>query len=350
MSGDHRSALRDRLVTGAKFLVGVALLGWLLSRADWSALLAHLATLEAPVLLAVAALTALEFATRFSMWNVLLRTVGERSMGTAATVDLSIKFVNHVIPSKAAGHAVAPAVLRHFAELEWSDAVGLAASNTALYALLYGAGSLLGLLVVGRALPAWLVLPLLGSVAVYLVAGVAVALAGFSETVPGTGPARRLAARLPVGEQVVGRALDALPSVAGPAREVFRRALAAPAVVGPYAVAWAITVAVAPAARIWLLLDAFGSGFEPLAVLPLVLLLAYSVTVLPLTPGGVGVAEVSAVAVLAALGVAVDPAVAAVLVDRFLGVYLPAVLGWLPMVNVDVRSLLAGDAAPSGDG
>ncbi|QLH81356.1 hypothetical protein [Halosimplex pelagicum] len=71
------------------------------------------------------------------------------------------------------------------------------------------------------------------------------------------------------------------------------------------------------------------------------LVTAYSVTVLPLTPGGVGVTVVSATAVLLALGVAPELAPVVVLVDRTFGVYLPAVIGWLPAANVDLGDLLA---------
>jgi uncharacterized protein (TIRG00374 family) len=57
--------------------------------------------------------------------------------------------------------------------------------------------------------------------------------------------------------------------------------------------------------------------------------------VLPVTPGGVGVAEAAATAVLVGLGVPGSAAVGVVVLDRAVGVYLPALLGWLPATRFD---------------
>jgi len=81
--------------------------------------------------------------------------------------------------------------------------------------------------------------------------------------------------------------------------------------------------------------------FSPAVLLPVVLVMAYSVTVLPLTPGGIGVAEASATAALVALGVRPELAAVVVVVDRTLGVYLPAVIGWVPVARIDVSDVLS---------
>ena len=85
-----------------------------------------------------------------------------------------------------------------------------------------------------------------------------------------------------------------------------------------------------------MLLEAAGEPFTPAVLLPLALVTAYAVTLVPITPGGVGVAEASGTVVLASLGV--PPAVGAptILIDRFLGVYVPALLGWVPTVRLDL--------------
>ncbi|GAB3687962.1 hypothetical protein GCM10028857_21620 [Salinarchaeum chitinilyticum] len=336
---------RQRLLTAAKFLVGVALLGWVLSSVDWSALQDNLVRVDAWVLLAILAVTALEFGTRFAMWHALLRNVGQHSTRTVAEVDLSIKFINHVVPSKAAGHAVAPLVLRHFADLEWSDAVAIAGSNTALYSLCYGLVAIVGLAVFAFELPLWLLVGIAASTGLYLLATVAIWLTGF-------GVGRRYGQRLlaigasvPVVGSFVARAGGALPAIAGPARETFQATVTDPRSVIEYALAMAGTVAVFPAIRVGLLLSAFGEPFEPALVLPIALVAAYSLTIMPITPGGVGVAEFSALYVFVALGVPEAAIVSAILIDRFLGVYLPAFVGWLPMMNVDLGRLLQGESA-----
>ena len=50
-----------------------------------------------------------------------------------------------------------------------------------------------------------------------------------------------------------------------------------------------------------------------------------------------------------ALGVPETAIVSAIVIDRFLGVYLPAFVGWLPMMHVDVGSLVRGEPA-GGEG
>ena len=340
---------RKRLLTTAKLLVGVALLGWVLSSVDWSTLQDELAGLDAWVLLAILAVTALEFGTRFAMWHALLRSVGQRSTRTVAQVDLSIKFINHVVPSKAAGHAVAPLVLRHFADLEWSDAVGIAGSNTALYSLLYGLIAIAGLAVFALDLPLWLLVGIAASTCLYLLAAVTIWSTGFGV---GKRYGRRLlaiGAAVPLVGSFVGRASEALPSIAGPARETFQTTVTNPRGVVEYALAMAGTIAVFPAIRVGLLLAAFGEPFEPAVLLPIALVTAYSLTIMPITPGGVGVAEFSALYVFVALGVPETAIVSAIVIDRFLGVYLPAFVGWLPMMNVDLGSLVGGEPA-GGDG
>jgi uncharacterized membrane protein YbhN (UPF0104 family) len=338
---------RKRLLTAAKFLVGVALLGWVLSSVDWSALQANLSRVDARVLLAILGVTALEFGTRFAMWHALLRSVGQRSTRTVAEVDLGIKFINHVVPSKAAGHAVAPLVLRHFAGLAWSDAVGIAGSNTALYSLLYGLVAVVGLAVFAFELPLWLLVGIAASTGLYLLAATAIWLTGFGV---GRRYGRRLlaiGASVPLVGPAVARAGGALPGIAGPARETFRATVTDPRTVVEYALAMAGTVAILPAIRVGLLLSAFGEPFDPVLVLPIALVAAYSLTIVPITPGGVGVAEVSALYVFVALGVPEAAIVSAILIDRFLGVYLPALVGWVPMMNVDLGELLGGESGAS---
>jgi hypothetical protein len=87
------------------------------------------------------------------------------------------------------------------------------------------------------------------------------------------------------------------------------------------------------------MLTAFGVAFEPAVLLPLYLVTAYSVTLLPLTPGGVGVTEATATAVFVSLGVPSAAIVPIVFVDRLFGIYLPAVIGWYPAARLDLSAL-----------
>lgn len=338
--------LRGRLLSVVQWAVALGAFWYVARGVDWSATLADLATLSPVVVAAVLAITALEFGARFSMWYVLVNGRVEASLATTARVDLVIKFINHVVPSKASGHSVAPLVLRHYTDTEWSEAVSIAGVNTGLYAALYAVTALAGVaLFATRLSGAWLVVILLSTV-LYLVAGVLILLAGRRLDVAGrlVGRLESTLARVPrVGPRLAGVA-GALPSFTDDSAGAFRDLSSRPGVVVPYALGWVGNLALFPGLRVWVLLTALGGSFQPAVLLPLVLVMAYSVTVLPLTPGGVGVAEASATAVLVALGVQPELAAVVVLVDRTFGVYLPALLGWLPMARLDLSQLLSTEA------
>lgn len=328
----------------AQGIVALAALAFLVREFDLRRAGDLLLSLDPLVLAAIIGLTAVEFGTRFGMWYALLGARWGTSWRAIASADLSIKFVNHLVPSKAAGHSVAPLMLRHYADLSWPEATTIAGLNTALYGCCYGGVAAVGLLLLGPALGPGLVLVLAGSVAVYLAAGTLLTLAG-RNLERAAGPLDRLGARL-AGLPVLGPRLATLlgkaPGFTGESGALFRDLSGRPSVVGPYALGWAGTICLVPGARTVLLLDAVGGGIAPWLV-PFALVVAYSVTVLPVTPGGVGVSELSATLVFVALGVPEPAAVAVVLLDRSLGVYLPALLGGIPAARLDLGGL-ADDA------
>lgn len=347
MTDDGRS-LRRRLLSLLQWAVALGAFWYVARDVDWGATAAALGDLSPVVVAAVLAVTALEFCARFTMWYVLVNGLVDASLATTVRVDLVIKFVNHVVPSKASGHSVAPLVLRHYTGVDWSDAVTLAGVNTGLYAALYGATALAGVAyfgpLTGRLSGGWLLVLVL-STGIYVAAGALVLLAGRRMDVAG-----RLVARLEgflgrvprVGGRLAGVA-GALPSFTDDSAATVRNLTSRPAIVVPYALGWAGNLVVFPGLRVVLVLGALGGGFSPAALAGVALVAAYSVTVLPLTPGGVGVAEASATAVLVGLGVAPELATVAVLVDRTLGVYLPAVLGWIPSARVDLAELVTAE-------
>jgi uncharacterized membrane protein YbhN (UPF0104 family) len=232
-------------------------------------------------------------------------------------------------------------MLRHYTGLSWPAATTVAGLNTALYGLCYGSVAAMGLLLLGPALPAALVVVLAGSVAIYLAAGVLIALAG-RNLERAAGPLDRLGgalAGLPVvGERLAGL-LAAAPEFTGESGALFRELSSSPSVVLPYALGWAGTLFVLPGARTVLLLGAVDGALSPAWLVPFALVVAYSVTVLPVTPGGVGVSELSATLVFVALGVPESAAVVVVLLDRTLGVYLPALLGGIPAARLDLTTM-----------
>jgi uncharacterized protein (TIRG00374 family) len=122
--------------------------------------------------------------------------------------------------------------------------------------------------------------------------------------------------------------------------EQFKLLIRDPRTVGLFIMMWAVALLVVPTVRIWVLLSASTfTGLDPL-MLPVYVIVAYSVTILPLTPGGIGIAEATAVAVFVALGVPESIIIPVVFLDRIFGVYLPSLLGWVPLVKTDFRGAL----------
>jgi hypothetical protein len=169
---------RSRALSVLQWVLALGAFWYVARDVNWAATAADLASVPPAVVVAIAAVTTLEFGSRFSTWFVLLNGRVDTSLATTARVDLVIKFINHVIPSKASGHSVAPLVLGHYTDAEWTEAVSIAGLNTGLYATLYGVTALAGVaLFAARLSRGWLVVILL-STAVYLVAGALVVLAG----------------------------------------------------------------------------------------------------------------------------------------------------------------------------
>ncbi len=344
--GTSESGYRRRVLLFFQWVVALGAFWYVARDVDWAGAASDLAGVPAVVVVAILAITALEFGSRFSMWYALLSGRVETSLITTARIDLTIKFINHVIPSKASGHSVAPLILRHYTDSDWPEAVSIAGLNTGLYAALYGFVALAGLTVFAtRLAPGWLLVIAL-STGIYLAAGAVVLLAGRRLDIAGQliGRLEGFLRRVPkVGDRLGGLAA-ALPTFGAESAATFQERSGRPEVLLGYGLGWAGTLMIFPGLRVWLLLDALGGSFTPLLLLPVVLVTAYSVTVLPLTPGGVGVAEASSTAVFVALGVAPEIAAVVVLVDRVLGVYLPAVLGWLPVATLDLPALLGEEA------
>ncbi|HET7323894.1 MAG TPA: flippase-like domain-containing protein, partial [Halococcus sp.] len=181
-----------------------------------------------------------------------------------------------------------------------------------------------------------LALVLFLSTVLYLAAGVVVLFAGIHLDAMDTLIGRLTAVEgVPVFGTRLAELVEKLPEFTAASATSFEELSRDSGVIVRYAVGWAGTMVCAPGLRVWLLLTALGVDFEPAILLPVYLLMAYSVTLLPLTPGGIGVTEATATAVFVALGVPSAVIVPVVFVDRFLGVYLPALVGWYPSLRMD---------------
>lgn len=332
-------------IGGLQYGIGLAALAWLLGQVEVSRLADLLAAVEAATVVGLVVATAVGLVARFYTWHVLIDRVQRADLAAAAGIDLVVNFVNQLLPSRLSGRAAAPLVLRGRTGMGYSEAVAVAGVHTGLYAVLYGAGALAGLgLALGSGrLSAGLAALLALTTGLYLAAGAFVLLAGTKMGVAdrAVGALGGAIGRLPAVGNRLAAPVRSLPEFTAESAGWFRALTTDPRVLLPYAAAFAVALLVAPGVRVWLLLEGFGAGFSPALALPLYLLVAYSVTLLPITPGGIGISEATATAVFVALGVPAATIVPVVFVDRFLGVYLPALAGWYPSVRLDVAGLVA---------
>lgn len=330
---------RRRILWLLRYGIGTAALGWLVWQADWGEVLTTLSGMAPAAVAVVLGASVLGTVAQFGTWHVLLNRLRPTPFRAAAGVMLTVRFINHLTPSQAVGKSLAPAVLRQYTGYSWGTVVAVATLHTALFSVLYGVVAVVGIGIFAADLSVGLLLIIAVSAGLYLVVGPLLFLAGTrlggAATLAEGIRARAPVGKIPLAEAVLGKAADALPDIGADTAETLGRLRRDPVALGGYALGWAIALLLVPGVRVWLLLDAAGVQFAPLILLPIALVTAYAVTLLPITPGGIGVAEASATLVLAALGVPAAIAGPTILIDRFLGVYLPAVIGWYPTMRLD---------------
>ncbi|RRJ33576.1 lysylphosphatidylglycerol synthase transmembrane domain-containing protein [Halocatena pleomorpha] len=323
-----------------QYALGGAALLWLVLNAEWERVLTVIDGIHYGVVVVILAASVAETLSRFSMWHVLLNGISTTPFSTAARTTLITNFVNQLLPSRLSGRSIAPLVLRHYTRRDWSEVVTIAGVHTALYAVCNGLVAAIGLALFVSEFSPGLLIVLAGSVALYLFVGIGSLIAGWRFDSVGqlAGAARERAERIPLVSKGLSAVVGRLPSFSDGITDVFDTLLTDYRVIGLYASGWVASRMVFPGVRVWLLLDALNVEFSPV-MLPVVLVTAYSVTLLPITPGGIGVAEASATLVFGALGVA-EPIIAPViLVDRFLSVYLPSLAGWYPVTRLDLTAI-----------
>ena len=322
-----------------RYGIGIVALGWLVVQADWTEVFGTLSGMAPSAVAIVLGASVLGTVAQFWNWHVLLNRVQSTPFRAAAGVMLTVRFINHLTPSQAVGKSLAPAVLRQYTGYSWGTVVAVATLHTALFAVLYGLVAFVGLGVFASALSVGILLVIAASAGLYLTVGPLLFLAGTrldgATTVAETIRERVPIERLPYAEALLAKAIGALPDIGEETADILTRLRRDPIAVGGYALGWTVALLVVPGVRVWILLSAAGVTFQSPVLLPLALVTAYAVTLLPITPGGIGVAEASATVVLTALGVPAAIAGPTILIDRFLGTYFPALIGWYPTMRLD---------------
>lgn len=332
--------LRLSLGTVLRYGLAVVALGWVLTTVDWPRMWLLLGDMPARILAGVLVVSLVGVVPRVWMWSALIGHFQPVRFGDVLRADLVVKFVNSLFPSRFSGRSIAPLAIRHFTGASWEDATAVTGAHTGLYAIWYGLGCLVGLGVLAPQFSPGVLLVVGLSTGVYVVVGGLIVIGGWH--LDRLDPLLSwLAGRLRhvpvVGDRLASLATGAT-SVIADAATGFRTVIADRQAVVWYGCFWLLALAVIPAVRIYLLFVGFGVTPEMPLRLPLILITGYAVTVLPLTPGGIGVAEATSTLVFVALGYPAAVVVPTVVLDRFLGVYLPALAGWYPTVTADLSA------------
>ncbi|AOW80408.1 hypothetical protein HTSR_1230 [Halodesulfurarchaeum formicicum] len=342
-----RRSPRELAVTVLQYGIALLAVGWLLTQIEVGTVIDRLASLDKRTIAILLLVSLVGALAQFETWRAVLGAVTPTTRRAAASTSLVVNFVNQLLPSRLSGRLAAPFVVRSYTGLSYADAAAVTGVHTGIYAVLYGTISVLGLVAIAtlESVSIGLLGLLAASTGLYLFAGTTVLLAGTNLRYldPIVRGLASVASLLPaIGDRLAAR-IDGLTDMTEASTAAFRTLATDRGVWLQYGLSWAIVLVVAPAIRVGVLLAAFGVPFEPLILLPFYLVTAYSVTLLPLTPGGVGVTEATATAVFVSLGVPGSAIVPIVFIDRVFGIYLPAVLGWIPAARLDLATLSVED-------
>lgn len=337
---DKLKARNRQLIYGLQAAFSLVAFGWLLGQIDLLKVLSVLSAFSADTLITVILISIAALIPRFLLWMILIGCDTERLFLKAGCVDLTINLANQFLPSRVTGTSIGPVVLRQWFSYSWDRATAIVGVYTTLYTVGYGIVALIGLLtLIGR-----VDLPILTIIALGTACYLALGTIMF-----GIGVRIERAKWLGVSLGIIAEALprldlknDAVESAVmgfvGDMGGAFSEIISNRKRVALFWMVLAIFLLV-PGLRVGVMLADVNSLTEPTVLIPLYLVAAYSVTVLPLTPGGIGVSEVSATLVLVALGIPKEVAIPIVLTDRLLGVYAPAIFGIYPAMRLNLGLL-----------
>lgn len=329
--------------TVVQYSLAVVALVWVFSTVNWHQMFRLTQSLSPILVLAVLAISAIGVFPHVWMWSVLLSRFEAVDPCSVLQADLVIKFVNTLFPSRIIGRSIAPLSLHYFTGIGWTESTAVVGAHTGLYALCYALIGLGGVTLLYSKLSVGVSLLVGISITVYLVVGILIVLGGsrMDQFEPVMLRFSKSADKIPVIGAKIASLVSGVSGVIAESATGFQAILADRRAVLRYGVAWVLGLAVLPGLRVYLLFVGFGTPPETPWLLPLYLVTAYAVTILPLTPGGIGVAEATSTVVFVGLGYPTAVVVPVILFDRTLGVYLPALAGWYPTATADLDELVA---------
>jgi len=329
----RQRATRNVLFTFFKYLLGICGIAWLVVQTDVAALQTVVFDLDLSTILLLVAMSVFGVLAMIYSWYALFITFRPVGFLDISDVVLVNYFVGQLVPSNVSALALMPLLTGIVTDVRTSVSTGVVAAHTALYAILYALVGGIGLLFVLPNLSISLRVVILLSVGMYAALAVMIVVFTYRYTMFSRLADRIIPSLLGLdkrfGDRFEGFGNETRASI----EAIFRNE----ATVFRFAIAWAIGMMFVPAVRFYLIMGASTNATVSALLFPLYIVTSYSITVIPITPGGIGVAELNATFVFTALGFSAEVVVAAVLIDRFLGIYLPSLLGGIRSLSFDIE-------------
>jgi len=291
---------RDHVILITKVAV-IVFCGWYLSRQiSLGDLLLAISSLGVATFGVVSVVVALQNVSSSLVLHKLGKAYGDVKFRTIFTIDAMAYIANSFIPSRAGALLVFPALTDRYTPISKVEGLNVKALHFGLLGAATGVFALVAGVMFHTSLPPELLLPLGVAIGAYFFVASGVA-----------------AARILPTSSLLNRYL---PKKLAPPSEGIRRV---PAVLlGQAAVFVLISDILLLGVRFGLIASEMGVSF-PLTWYMLIPVLAYSISILPISIGGIGVTEATATAILISLGIDPETATVVVLLDRMLGSYIP---------------------------
>lgn len=241
-------------------------------------------------------------------WKKILKVSFEKSY----KFILSLIAINTVVPMKA-GRIGAPVLLKKIIpDINKERSIGATFFATIIYTFLYGVFTILGVFLIG--LPSSILPAAILASGLYIGASLLMIQLGSNG----------------MSHPWIEKLIQFLPNklkFEGKSVEKNLKEIATVENTGFYSFFWILSFLPVQGLRLYLIFASLGYTFSNPLILLLLPVLAYSVTVIPISLGGVGLAEFSAYSIFVFMGVPSSIAISVAFLDRFITAYLPAMVG-----------------------
>ncbi|PTD94223.1 hypothetical protein C9439_04025 [archaeon SCG-AAA382B04] len=259
-------------------------------------------------------------------WKILIEKFNDVSMKKSLKIGLIVPFIGQILPARVSRVLGTPLVLKKkIKKTTNSIATAVTITNTILYSITYALICLLGVLLLRDKLPIWLLTLLVFSGLIYLVP--------YSLYKLGDNYRGNLDYFLDLINYLVGLIPFIKIDIKEKASDFVDKTLSKSSIlledkkiVFEFILVFIFSLSILTGLRVWFLLKGMEASIN-IFILFFAPTMAYSISIIPITPGGIGIAELTAIFVFVSLGIPKDIAGSVILLDRIFSFYLPSLIG-----------------------